>query len=275
MNHRQQVAAMHARELAKAKQQLLLKVNQYIQEVRAEGGTAEVTPQIQRLIELDKYRLSDVQRMQQIASDPQKVQDYVYAVNASGELISGDKAAERYSRYTTSHIYRKPAKEVDMMVDNVATTVEQTFVDLNAYQEFESFLQDVLTSPENAIDDSWWHIAHPDWDSPGYRGDRNYGKVEMVKQNTDNILEMRSALKNLIEKDGVHEAAKRIADNYAELQEAAIIASIGYKEAAGSAIQDVLLILLPSDRQPSNIRHRMSDMQDVYEGQYDYNDYGE
>ena len=63
MNHRQQVAAMHARELAKAKQQLLLKVNQYMQEVRADGGTAEVTPQIQRLIELDKYRLRDVQRM--------------------------------------------------------------------------------------------------------------------------------------------------------------------------------------------------------------------
>ena len=41
MNHRQQVAAMHARELAQAKQQLLLKVNQYIQEVRAEGGSAE------------------------------------------------------------------------------------------------------------------------------------------------------------------------------------------------------------------------------------------
>ena len=97
----------------------------------------------------------------------------------------------------------------------------------------------------------------------------------MVKQNMDNILEMRSALKNLIEKDGVHEAAKRISDNYAKLQEASIIASIGYKEAAGSAIQDVLLILLPSDRQLGNIRHRMSDMQDVYEGQYDYNDYGE
>ena len=275
MNHRQQVAAMHARELAKAKQQLLLKVNQYIQEVRAEGGSAEVVPQLQRLISLGSYRLRDVQKMQQIASDPKKVQDYVYAVNASGEPISGQKAAERYARYATSAIYRKPAKEVDMMVDNVATTVEQTFVDLNAYQQFESFLHDVLSSPENTIGDSWWHIAHPNWYSPGYRGDRNYGKVEMVTQNIDNILEMRSALKNLIEKEGVHEAAKRIADNYAKLQEASIIASIGYKEAAGSAIQDVLLILLPSDRQPGNIRHRMSDIQDVYEGQYDYNDYGE
>ena len=275
MNHRQQVAAMHARELAKAKQQLLLKVNQYIQEVRAEGGNAKVVPQLQRLISLGSYRLRDVQKMLQIASDPKKVQDYVYAVNASGEPISGEKAVERYARYAASPIYREPAKEVDMMVDNVATTVEQTFVDLNAYQQFESFLHDVLSSPENTIGDSWWHIAHPDWDSPGYRGDRNYGKAEMVKQNMDNILEMRSALKNLIEKEGVHEAAKRIADNYAKLQEASIIASIGYKEAAGSAIQDVLLILLPSDRQPGNIRHRMSDMQDVYEGQYDYNDYGE
>ena len=275
MNHRQQVAAMHARELAKAKQQLLLKVNQYIQEVRAEGGNAKVVPQLQRLISLGSYRLRDVQKMLQIASDPKKVQDYVYAVNASGEPISGEKAVERYARYAASPIYREPAKEVDMMVDNVATTVEQTFVDLNAYQQFESFLHDVLSSPENTIGDSWWHIAHPDWDSPGYRGDRNYGKAEMVKQNMDNILEMRSALKNLIEKEGVHEAAKRIADNYAKLQEASIIASIGYKEAAGSAIQDVLLILLPSDRQPGNIRHRMSDMQDVYEGQYDYNDYVE
>lgn len=275
MNHRQQVAAMHARELAKAKQQLLLKVNQYIQEVRAEGGNAKVVPQLQRLISLGSYRLRDVQKMRQIASDPKKVQDYVYAVNASGEPISGEKAAERYAIYATSPIYREPAKEVDMMVDNVATTVEQTFVDLNAYQQFESFLHDVLSSPENTIGDSWWHIAHPDWDSPSYRGDMNYGKVETVKQNMDNILEMRSALKNLIEKEGVHEAAKRIADNYAKLQEASIIASIGYKEAAGSAIQDVLLILLPSDRQPGNIRHKTSDMQDVYEGQYDYNDYGE
>jgi hypothetical protein len=275
MNHRQQVAAMHARELARAKQQLLLKVNQYIQEVRAEGGNAEVVPQLQRLISLGSYRLRDVQKMRQIASDPKKLQDYVYAVNASGETISGEKAAERYARYATSPIYREPAKEVDMMVDNVAITVEQTFVDLNAYQQFESFLHDVLSSPDNTIGDSWWHIAHPDWYSPSYRGDRNYGKVETVKQNMDNILEMRSALKNLVEKEGVHEAAKRIADNYAKLQEASIIASIGYKEAAGSAIQDVLLILLPSDRQPGNIRHRMSDMQDVYEGQYDYNDYGE
>ena len=73
MNHRQQVAAMHARELANAKQQLLLKVNQYIQEVRAEGGNAEVVPQLQRLISLGSYRLREVQKMRQLASDPKKL----------------------------------------------------------------------------------------------------------------------------------------------------------------------------------------------------------
>ena len=111
MNHRQQVAAMHARELAKAKQQVLLKVNQYIQEVRAEDGTAEVTPQIQRLIELDKYRLRDVQRMRQIASDPQKVKEYVYAENAQGQVISGEKAIKRYQSYQHSGI-AKPADQL-------------------------------------------------------------------------------------------------------------------------------------------------------------------
>ena len=105
-------------------------MNQYIQEVRADGGDAKVVPQLQRLISLGSYRLRDVQKMRQIASDPKKLQDYVYAVNASGEPISGEKAVERYAIYSTSPIYREPAKEVDMMVDNVATTVEQTFVDL-------------------------------------------------------------------------------------------------------------------------------------------------
>ena len=59
---------MHARELAKAKQQLLLKVNQYIQEVRADGGNAEVVPQCvmckkcdRLLVTLKKYRIMFMQ----------------------------------------------------------------------------------------------------------------------------------------------------------------------------------------------------------------------
>nr|DAV95687.1 MAG TPA: hypothetical protein [Caudoviricetes sp.] len=273
MNHRQQVAAMHARELAQAKQQLLLKVNQYIQEVRAEGGTAEVTPQIQRLIELDKYRLRDVQRMQQLASDPQKVQEYVYAENAQGVPISGEKAIERYASYATSSIYReptKPARQEEVMLDNTAETVAQSFVDLKAYGEFEQFLTNVIQSPTTAIDESWWRTMHVDWDAPDYRGDRDHGKEKMVEENRQNIYEMRAALQALVTREGVQAVAQRINDNYTELQEASIIAAIGYAGNAASALQTVLKIFMPDDRQPGVIRHRMSDMQDVIEGQFNY-----
>ena len=278
MNHRQQVAAMHARELSKAKQQLLLKVNQYIQEVRAEGGTAEVTPQIQRLIELDKYRLRDVQRMQQIASDPQQVQDYVYAENAQGIPISGEKAVERYASYATSPIYRepvKPARQEEVMLDNTAETVAQSFVDLKAYGEFEQFLTDVMHSPATAIDESWWRTMHVNWDAPDYRGDRDYGKEKMVEENRQNIYEMRAALQALVAREGVQEVAQRINDNYTELQEASIIAAIGYFGNAASALQTVLKIFMPSDRQPSVTQHKISEMQDVIEGQFNYDDNGE
>ena len=278
MNHRQQVAAMHARELSKAKQQLLLKVNQYIQEVRAEGGTAEVTPQIQRLIELDKYRLRDVQRMQQIASDPQQVQDYVYAENAQGIPISGEKAVERYASYATSPIYRepvKPARQEEVMLDNTAETVAQSFVDLKAYGEFEQFLTDVMHSPATAIDESWWRTMHVNWDAPDYRGDRDYGKEKMVEENRQNIYEMRAALQALVAREGVQEVAQRINDNYTELQEASIIAAIGYSGNAASALQTVLKIFMPSDRQPSVTQHKISEMQDVIEGQFNYDDNGE
>lgn len=275
MNHRQQVAAMHARELAKAKQQLLLKVNQYIQEVRAEGGTAEVTPQIQRLIELDKYRLRDVQRMRQIASDPQKVQDYVYAENSQGIPISGEKAVERYASYASSAIYRepvKPARQEEVMLDNTAETVAQSFVDLKAYGEFEQFLTDAINSPTTAIDESWWRTMHGNWDAPDYRGDRDYGKEKMVEENRQNIYEMRAALQALVAREGVQAVAQRINDNYTELQESSIIAAIGYSGNAASALQTVLKIFMPSDIQPGVIRNRMSDMQDVIEGQFNYDD---
>lgn len=275
MNHRQQVAAIHARELAQAKQQLLLKVNQYIQEVRAEGGTAEVTPQIQRLIELDKYRLRDVQRMRQIASDPKKVQDYVYAESAEGIPISGEKAIERYAIYASSSIYRetaKPASQEQVMLDNTAETVAQSFVDLKAYGEFEQFLTDIVQSPTKAIDESWWQTMHVNWDAPDYRGNRDYGKEKMVEENRQNIYEMKAALQALVSREGVQAVAQRINDNYTELQEASIIAAIGYAGNAASALQTVLKIFMPSDRQPGIISHRMSDMQDVIEGQFNYND---
>lgn len=272
MNARQQQAALHARQLRQAKDQLLIKVNQYIQEVRSQGGSAEVTPQLQRLIGLEQFRQRDVQRMEQMIADPQKMRDYVYAENAQGVPISGEKAIERYASYASSPIYReveKPAQQLDVMLDNAAEEVQQTFVDLNAYGQFEQFLHDIVSSPSTTVDEEWWHMLHPEWDSPSYRGDRDYGKEKMVADNRGNIYEMRAAFQNLVSRDGVQAVAQRINDNYAELQEAAIVAAIGYAGNAASALQTVLKIFLPEDRQPGNIRHRIADMQEVIEGQFE------
>ena len=269
MNHKQQVAAMHARELRVAKDDLLIKINNYIQQVRSSGGSADITPQLERLVRLDKYRARDVARIRELVSSPSKLSDYIYAVNAQGQPISGEKAIDRYRRGLESGFIR-PAMEEKMMIDNVAETMRETFVDETALNEFQSFLSHVMSDPSGTIDESWWRISHPDWDKKGFRGDREYAKTEMVKENSSNVFEMQDALRSLIAQEGVQKVAQRIKDNFDALQEQSIMAAIGYKNNAADGLQQVLKILLPEDRQPGNIRHRMADMQEVYEGQFDY-----
>lgn len=270
MNHHQQVAAMHARELAKAKQQLLLKVNQYIQEVRAENGTAEVTPQIQRLIELDKYRLRDVQRMQKIASDPKKVQEYVYAVDAEGTTISGEKAFKRYQSYQRSGI-AKPADQLQKSVETVIDTVKDMFVDMNAYNEFSRKLNALIAQDINEPTEEQWFVTHGSY----LARLKNPKQIEASKKwfmylNRDNTRDMERAFNTLLEQEGAEEVARRINENLSKIMEAAVIAAIGYNEQAGSAVQDVLIILAPKAT-----RAQVQSMQDVYDSQFEYNDYEE
>lgn len=270
MNHRQQVAAMHARELAKAKQLLLLKVNQYIQEVRAEGGTAEVTPQIQRLIELDKYRLRDVQRMRQIASDPEKVQEYVYAENAQGQAISGEKAIKRYQSYQHSAI-AKPADQLKKTIETTVDIIGDFFVDLTAYNEFVRKLNALVNQDINEPTDEEWFVTHGSYLSRI----KNPKTIEESKKwfmhlNHDYTKEMEKAFNTLLEQEGAKEVARRINENLTKIMEAAVIVAIGYKEQAGSAIQDVLLIFAPRAT-----REQMSSMQELYDGQFEHHDYEE
>lgn len=267
MNHRQQVAAMHARELANAKQQLLLKVNQYIQEVRAEGGTAEVTPQIQRLIELDKYRLRDVQRMRKIASDPKNVQEYVYAKNAQGQVISGEKAITRYQSYQHSAI-AKPADQFKKTIETFIDTVQDMFVDMSAYNEFTRKLNALVNQDINEPTDEEWFVTHGSYLSRL----KNPKTIEESKKwfmhlNYDYTKEMEKAFNTLLEQEGAKEVARRINENLTKIMEAAVIVAIGYKEQAGSAIQDVLLIFAPRAT-----REQMRSMQELYDGQFGHND---
>ena len=192
----------------------------------------------------------------------------------TGELVSGEAALERADRRVGKAAVRasvdaEPAKELDTMVDNVADTIGDTFVDTGVLQQFESFVTDLVLHPDTALSIDDMQREHPNWFSSGYRGSVDYGTREMAKENAGNALEIRNAIYRLIAMEGEAAAAKRIQDNYGELQEAAVMAAIGYKDAAASGLQSVLKILLPSAVHDRAMRGAISTMQDTIESQWD------
>lgn len=274
MNQRKKLAAMHARELRYAKDALMTSINRQIQSFKRDGYEAQVTPQILTLLNTQNYRKRDVQKINRLVANPDKLKDYILASNAeTGEIVSGKKAIERYNRYATSKI-RKPAKQMDVMIDNVVDSVADSFVDESVLNEFTDLLQSIAFNP-NTVSEDWWQLAHPNWYEHGYRGNIEYAKRQSVTGNSSNIIEMRNALTHLVDVEGAQSVADRISSNYESLQESAIIASIGYKNNAASALQSVLKILLPSGVHSSAMYGRVSDMQSAIEGQYDYEDYEE
>lgn len=272
MNAKRQQAALHARELRQAKENLLRQVNLKMGEAKAKGYQAQVLPQIQRLISMDKYRLRDVQKMRNLADNPEKLESYIFSVDTgTGEIVSGYEAYERRQRYERSGIYKPakdtPPKESDIMIQNVSEEVEKAFVDDSALQQFRQFLSDLTRDPQGTAGDMAL-MLHSDWKKLNAT-QLYYAVGEMVTANVNNLFTMRSALESLVQKEGTAEVASRIASNWDELQEECITAAIGYKSDASVAMQTVLRIFLPSDRQPGNIRHRISDMQDMYDSQFE------
>ena len=275
MNNRQRLAAVHARALRQAKQMLQQILNEEMQQQRKHGYKVSAAPQVQRLLGLEQYRLRDYNKIMSLANNPNKLREYVVSVNPeTGELVSGEKALERADRRVGKAAIRasvdaEPAKELDTMVDNVADTIGETFVDTGVLQQFESFVTDLILHPDTALSIDDMQREHPNWFASGYRGSVDYGTREMAKENSGNALEIRNAIYRLISMEGEAAAAKRIQDNYGELQEAAVMAAIGYKDAAASGLQSVLKILIPSAVHDRAMRGAISTMQDTIESQWD------
>ena len=275
MNNRQRLAAVHARALRQAKQMLQQILNEEMQQQRKHGYKVSAAPQIQRLLGLEQYRLRDYNKIMSLANNSNKLREYVVAVNPeTGELVSGKAALERAGRRVGKAAVRasvdaEPAKELDTMVDNVADTIGDTFVDTGVLQQFEFFVADLILHPDTALSIDDVQREHPNWFASGYRGSVDYGTREMAKENSGNVLEIRNAMYRLIAMEGEAAAAKRIQDNYGELQEAAVMAAIGYKDAAASGLQSVLKILLPSAVHDRAIRGAISTMQDTIESQWE------
>lgn len=275
MNNRQRLAAVHARALRQAKQMLQQILNEEMQQQRKHGYKVSAAPQIQRLLGLEQYRLRDYNKIMSLVNNQNKLREYVVAVNPeTGELVSGEKALERAGRRVGKAAIRasvdaEPAKELDTIVDNVADTIGETFVDTGVLQQFESFVTDLILHPDTPLSIDDMQREHPNWFASGYRGSVDYGAREMAKENAGNALEIRNAIYRLISMEGEAAAAKRIQDNYGELQEAAVMAAIGYKDAAASGLQSVLKILLPSAVHDRAMRGAISTMQDTIEAQWE------
>lgn len=275
MNNRQRLVAVHARELRIAKEALQHSLNIEMNKQRQSGYNVSAAPQIQRLLGLEQYRLRDYNKIMSLANNPNKLREYVVSVNPeTGELVSGEAALSRANRRAgraaaRASVDAEPAKEVGIMVENVSDTIGDTIVDVSVLQQFLTFVNDLVLRPNTALSIDDMQREHPNWFASGYRGSVDYGAQEMAKENASNVLEIREAIARLISMEGDTAAAKRIKDNYDELQEAAIMAAIGYKDAAASALQSVLKILLPSAVHDRAMRGAISTMQDAIESQWD------
>lgn len=268
MNAKQQQAAQHARMLSRAKNQLLINLNEQMRQLRSQGYEVEATPQVQRLVSLPKFRTRDYNRIMDFVSSPEKLREYIVVTDTeTGELVSGAKAIERYANYQSSAIYHAP-KEQDVMLDRVSEEIENQFVDLEVLYQFRQFVNELISNPNSVISDETKYALHPSWrklnDARLF-----YATDEMSRENSGNAIEIRDALENLVEQEGEAEVVTRIKANWSELEEQCSAAVISYRRDAGSALQRVLKIFLPSDRQPGNIRHRLSELQDAFDSQYE------
>lgn len=269
MNNRQLEAARHACELASAKRELMHAVNKQIQEAKGRGYETRVAPQLVRLMGIKGYRRRDIQAINRMVSNPDKLSEYVAVIEpATGELISGGEALERYARYQASAIYKAiPVEEIpseaERTLTNFAETVQEAFPDDSVYQRFVNYLDRAIDQDTTIADESFWKLSHDTINtyqsghSKTARGVQSSKSYWMFK-NRDKIHEINSALARLINLEGERSVIERLRDAGEAIIEDIIVAAIGYNESSSRAVQSILNVLLPS-----SIKNRAMAMGDV------------
>lgn len=275
MNNRQLEAARHARELASAKRDLIRAVNKQIKEAKGIGYETRLAPQLLRLMGIKGYRRRDVQAINRMVRDPDKLSEYVAVFEpATGELISGGEALERYSRYVESAIYKgAPVEEIpseaERTINNFVETIDDVIHDDGTYKAFEEIIRKAIEQDTSIADFERWCMEHPSMADPREsQKDILHSMVYWLYINRDNSMEMQNATNALKNAEGEAEVARRIIASGENVLDAAITAAIGYQENSGRAIQYVLNALLPKAT-----RDRAMSMQAVVDSSDDFGDY--
>lgn len=279
MNNRQLEAARHKRELYSAKRELIVKVNEQVQSAKGRGFQTRIAPQLLRLLGVKSYRKREVQSMNRLINDYDKLSEYIAVFEPStGELISGGEALERYSRYEQSSIYHRVEpeeipSEAERTLTNFTETAQEAFPDDSVYRRFVNYLDRAIDQDTTIADDSFWKLSHDTIDtyqsghSKTDRGVQSSKSYWMFK-NRDKIQEINSALVRLINLEGERSVVERLRDAGEEIIEDVIVAAIGYNESSSRAAQSILNVLLPS-----SIKNRAMAMGDVADIADDFEDF--
>ncbi len=271
MNNRQLEAARHKRELNSAKRELTAKVNQQVQSAKGRGYETQIAPQLLRLLGVKSYRKREVQSMNRLIDDFDKLSEYIAVIEPStGELISGGQALERYSRYEQSAIYHRVEpeeipSEAERTLINFVESVEEAFPDDRVYQQFINYLDRAIDQDTTIADDSFWKLQHNTIDTYESGHAKTAKGVQSSKQfwlfkNHENIQEISNALARLINLEGERAVVERLRDAGEEVVDDLVTAAIGYNESSARAVQSILNVLLPS-----SVRSRAMSMGDIPE----------
>ena len=256
-------------------------VNKQIQGAKGRGYETRVAPQLVRLMEIKGYRRRDIQAINRLIRDSDKLSEYVAVIEpTTGELISGGEALERYARYQKSAIYKAaPVEEIpsesERTLTNFAETAQEAFPDDSVYQRFVNYLDRAIDQDTTIADDSLWKLSHDTIDTYQSGHSKTDTGVQSSKlywmfKNRDKIQEINSALVRLINLEGERSVVERLRDAGEEIIEDVIVAAIGYNESSSRAVQSILNVLLPS-----SLKNRAMAMGDVADIADDFEDFEE
>ena len=286
MNSRQLAAKRHARELASAKRELMYRANQQIQDAKSKGYETEIAPQLVRLLGVKSYRKRDMQMMDKLIKNSDKLAEYIATVDpVTKDVVSGGQAFNRWIEYINSGIYKETTdervygitdvsqipNESEITLRNFVEETEKAFPDDTVYQQFMSTLDKLMNCDTTVADDSMWQMLHPGIFITNNGKSRSASSIQHSKEHfmrdidKYNVHDIQSAVNRLISAEGIEQVVRRLQDAGENIIDTLIVAGIGYQEQAGSAVQAVLTVLLPDEtRQRAMAMGDLPDMVDDF-----------
>ena len=286
MNSRQLAAKRHARELASAKRELMYRANQQIQDAKSKGYETEIAPQLIRLLGVKSYRKRDMQMMDKLIKNSDKLSEYIATVDpVTKDVVSGGQAFNRWIEYINSGIYKETTDErvygitdvsqipteSEITLRNFVEETEKAFPDDTVYQQFMSTLDKLMNCDTTVADDSMWQMLHPGIFITNNGKSRSASSIQHSKEHfmrdidKYNVHDIQSAVNRLISAEGIESVVRRLQDAGENIIDTLIVAGIGYQEQAGSAVQAVLTVLLPDEtRQRAMAMGDLPDMVDDF-----------